>query len=114
MVRSAMAAVITPTGTLMKKIQPQCRCWLMRPPISGPTARARAPVAVQMPTAWVRSRGSVKVAMTMASVAGTSSAAPRPCTARLAIRTAPLPARPAASDAAVKMPRPSRNSRRRP
>jgi hypothetical protein len=29
MVGSAMAAVITPTGTLMKKIQPQCRCWLM-------------------------------------------------------------------------------------
>ena len=71
--------VITPIGTLIRKIQPQCRCWLMKPPMSGPKARASAPIAAQAPTARVRSRGSVKVATMMASVVGTMSAAPRPC-----------------------------------
>ncbi len=47
-----------PTGTLMKKIQPQDRCWLISPPSSGPTASASAPTALQMPTAAVRSFGS--------------------------------------------------------
>ena len=50
----------------------------------------------------------------IASVVGVTSAAPRPCTARLATSTSALPASPATSDAAVKMPSPIRNSRRRP
>jgi len=98
------AAIVTatmPTGTLMKKIQPQCRCWLMKPPISGPKASAIAPIAVQMPIAVVRSLALVKVATMIASVVGTTSAAPRPCTSLAPISTPPLPARPAASDASV-------------
>ena len=106
--------MITPTGTLMKKIQPQCACWLMKPPISGPNARPRAPVALQIAMAVARSRTLPNVARMMASAVGTSSAAPRPCTARLAISTAPLPDSPAASDAGVKMARPVRKIRRRP
>ena len=39
--------------------------------------------------------------MMMASVVGTSSAAPRPCTSRAPISTPPLPARPAASEETV-------------
>ena len=109
-----MANVITPTGTLMKKIQPQCRCWLMKPPMSGPNARAIAPIAVQTPTAVVRSRASSKVATMMASVVGTSSAAPRPCSSRMPISTLPLPASPAPSDESVNTVSPMKNSRRRP
>src|SRR5215831_20447564 len=40
---TAMANVITPTGTLMKKIQPHLTFWLMKPPMSGPNASASAP-----------------------------------------------------------------------
>ncbi len=61
MAATATTKVITPTGTLMKKIQPQCRCWLMKPPISGPNARAMAPIAFQIPMAAVRSRTLSKV-----------------------------------------------------
>jgi len=50
----------------------------------------------------------------MASVAGISSAAPMPWTARLAMSTPPLAASPAASEESVKTPSPSRNSLRRP
>ena len=50
--------VAMPNGTLMKKIQPQAACWLIKPPTSGPTASASAPTALQMPMAAVRSFGS--------------------------------------------------------
>ena len=50
-----MTNAAMPTGTLMKKIQPQCRCWLMKPPTSGPKASASAPIAVHAPIAVVRS-----------------------------------------------------------
>ncbi len=110
----AIATVIAPSGTLIRKIQPQCRCWLMTPPIAGPSARPSAPIAPEMPIAVVRSRGSVNVAAMIASDAGRMSAAPSPCTARAAISTPPLPARPAASEESVKMTRPARNIRRLP
>ena len=109
-----MPMVITPTGTLIRKIQPQCRCWLMNPPMSGPKARASAPIAAQAPTARVRSRGLSKVATMMASVVGTISAAPRPCASRAPISTLPLPASPAPSEASVNTVSPITNSRRRP
>ena len=94
MATAASASVASPTGTLMKKIQPQLRYWLSRPPSSGPTASASAPTALQMPTAAARCRPSVKVAEMMASVVGVTSAAPRPWTARLITSTSTLPAKP--------------------
>ena len=103
--------MITPSGTLIRKIQPHRRCWLITPPSAGPPARASAPAAAQMPMAMVRSRMSVNAATMMASVAGISSAAPTPWTARLAMSTLALPASPAASEERVKTPRPNRNSR---
>ena len=109
-----MAKVITPIGTLTRKIQPHRKCWLISPPSTGPVARASAPTAAQTPMAMVRSLTSPKVATMMASVAGISSAAPTPWTARLAMSTSPLPASPAASEERVKTARPARNSRRRP
>ena len=114
MVKAAIESAMMPTGTLMKKIQPQCRCWLMKPPISGPKARAMAPIAVQIPIAAVRSRASWKVAMMMASVVGTSKAAPRPWTTRAPISTSPLPASPAASEESVNTIVPAKKSLRRP
>ena len=69
---TAIANVTMPTGTLMKKIQPQWKCWLMKPPISGPKASAIAPIAVQIPMAVARSLTSLKVAMMIASVVGTT------------------------------------------
>ena len=67
-----------------------------------------------MPMAVLRSLASVNAATMMASVAGISSAAPMPWTARLAMSTSPSPANPEASEDSVKMARPSWNSRRRP
>ncbi len=109
-----MPMVITPMGTLMKKIQPQCRCWLMKPPISGPKARASAPMADTAPIAVARSLALSNVAMMMASVAGTSIAAPRPWNTRAPISTPPLPASPAASEDSVNTDRPATKNRRRP
>lgn len=106
--------MITPTGTLIRKIQPHFRCWLIRPPTTGPRARASALTAAQMPMAMLRSLTLVKVAMMIASVVGISSAAPTPWTARLAMSKSPLPASPAASEDRVKTAMPTRNSRRRP
>ena len=77
-------------------------------------ARASALTAAQMPMAMLRSLTLVNVAMMMASVAGISSAAPMPWTARLAMSTPPLPASPAASEDSVKTARPTTNSLRRP
>ena len=67
-----------------------------------------------MPIAVLRCLTLVKVAMMIASVVGISNAAPTPWIARLAMRTAPLPASPAASEESAKTAIPIRNSRRRP
>ena len=86
----------------------------MRPPTAGPRARPSAPTPPQMPIAAVRSRASENAAAMIASVAGMLSAAPSPWTARAAISTPPLPARPAASEESVKMASPMRKTRRLP
>ena len=66
-----------PTGTLMKKIQLQSTCSVMRPPTSGPIASASAETPAQMPIAVPRCCGG-KVAAMIESVAGFISAAPTP------------------------------------
>ncbi len=106
--------VTRPTGTFTKKIHSQLRYWVSRPPISGPTASANAPTALQMPIAAARRRPASKVAEMMASVVGVSSAAPRPWMARAAISPPAVVASPAASEAPVKIASPVRNTRLRP
>ena len=64
-----------PIGTLMKKIQFQLTCSVIRPPTSGPIASAIAETPAQMPIAVPRSRGG-NVAVMIESVAGFISAAP--------------------------------------
>ena len=70
-----------PIGTLMKKIQFQLTCSVIRPPTSGPIASASAETPAQMPIAVPRWRGG-KVTVMIESVAGFISAAPRPWTTR--------------------------------
>ena len=60
----------------------------------------------QMPMAWARSRGSVKVLVRMARVAGIMMAAPTPCSARAPMRSWTLGESAHSSEAAVKMPTP--------
>jgi len=102
-----------PTGTLMKKIQFQLMCCVMRPPASGPIASASAETPAQIPIAWPRCRGG-NVATMIESVAGFMSAAPSPCTARAPIRNPALGARPHAREDSEKTTSPTTKMRRRP
>ncbi len=97
----------------MKKIQLQSMYWVIRPPTSGPIASAIAEVPAQIPIAVPRCRGG-KVAVMIESVAGFISAAPAPWTTRAPIRKCALGARPQASEARVKMARPTMKILRRP
>ena len=58
----------------------------MMPPRAGPSASAMPETPAQMPMAWARSLGSVKVLVRMARVAGIMTAAPSPCSARAPMR----------------------------
>ena len=55
------------------------------PPSSRPTAPPPTAIAAQTPSAFVRSAPSLKVAVTIESAAGETSAAPRPCRPRVMI-----------------------------
>ena len=79
-----------------------------------PTLAPPAPSAPQIPSALLRSAPSVNMFRTLDSAAGMSIAAPSPCTARIAIRNASLPASEAPSEAAVNKPSPAIRIRRRP
>ena len=102
-----------PTGTLMKKIQFQLMCSVIRPPTSGPIASASADTPTQMPIAVPRCFGG-KVTVMIESVAGFIIAAPTPCTTRAAISMFALSASPQASDDSVKTASPATKIRRRP
>ena len=112
---NANAATIAsaPIGTLMKKIQFQLMCSVMRPPTSGPIASASAETPAQMPIAVPRCFGG-NVTVMIESVDGFISAAPTPWTTRAAMSTLALPARPQPSDESVKMTSPTTKISRRP
>src|SRR5207245_5389475 len=76
----------TPTGTLTKKIQDQLSALVKMPPSSTPAAAPKPPTAPHTPSAMFRSRPSTNVVERMDSAAGVMTAAPRPCTARAAMR----------------------------
>ncbi len=109
----AAATPRTPTGTLMKKIQFQPMSSTISPPTSGPIARASADTPAQIPIAVPRCRGG-NVTVMIESVAGFISAAPTPWTTRAPIRVGASPARPQASEEAVKTASPATNTSRRP
>ncbi len=83
------------------------------PPRSGPIARAIAETPAQIPIAIPRCLGG-NVAVMIESVAGFISAEPTPWTILAPIRKPAEPARPQASEAPVKIARPTMNIRRRP
>ena len=68
----------------------------------------------QIATAIRRSRGSVKVVVTIESVAGNTSAAPTPMTTRATINAFRLVAHDAAAEANPSMSRPVMSARFRP
>ena len=84
------------------------------PPISTPTAPPLASEAPHQPSAHARSRGWVKVMVTMVRVTGARMAAPSPWTARAAMSVPDVGARPQIRLATVKTVSATRNIRRLP
>ena len=72
----------TTIGTLTRKIEPYQKRSSSAPPVMGPKATAIPEVAPQMPSAFWRSDGSVKMSVKMANVAGKMKAAATPIRAR--------------------------------
>ena len=97
-----------PTGMLTKKIHGHERVSTRMPPSSRPTAPPPTAIAAQTPSAFVRSAPSLKVAVTIESAAGETSAAPRPCRPRLTISHVEPVAMAQSSEAEVKRTRPMR------
>ena len=102
-----------PIGTLRKKIHCHESPSTTAPPTTGPSATARPLRPDQMPIARPR-RSAGKAADSSVRLSGMTSAAPRPCTLRAAIRRPLEVARAAPSEPAVKIARPSAKTRRRP
>ncbi len=84
------------------------------PPSSRPNAPPPAAIALQTPSALVRSSPSANVVVMIDSAAGETSAPPRPCSARAATSHVSEVARPLSSEANEKIATPQRNSLRRP
>jgi hypothetical protein len=84
------------------------------PPIRKPAVPPIPPREPQMPSALLRSAPSSKVVITIESAVGVMIAAPAPWMARAEISAAGLQASAHNSDAAVKSPSPTMNTRLRP
>src|SRR4051795_8779836 len=110
----AMAAAITPIGTLTHSTHSQPRPSVSAPPSSTPAAPPLPATAPHTPSALLRSAPSRKVVATIESAAGERIAAPRPWTARAAISCPELLASPPASEARAKSTSPNMKTRRRP
>ena len=80
-----LTSVTSTIGTLTRKIEPNQKCSRSAPPTMGPKATAMPEVAPQMPSAFWRSDGSVKMSVRMASEAGKTNAAATPISARAEI-----------------------------
>jgi hypothetical protein len=110
----ASQALTTPTGTLIRKMLRQPNASISTPPTRGPAATEIAPAATQATVARSRSARAVNRCGTRARVAGSSAAAPAPCTARAAM-SQPMPGALAhAAEAAVNTAIPPSSMRRSP
>ncbi len=108
-----MTTAMTPIGAFTKKIHRQDRPDVSSPPSSGPMATATPVTAPQTPKATPRSlprKASAKSARETANM----MAPPTPCRPRDSWSISVLTAKPHSTDAAVKIARPIRYSRRRP
>ena len=100
-----------PIGRLMKNTQRHESVSVSTPPSTRPTAPPPAAIALQMPSAFVRSAPSANVVVTIESAAGETSAAPRPCSARPPTSMPDDVATPLISEAPVKTTSPAMKSR---
>ena len=107
------ANAATPMGRLMKKMDRQPSVSVSTPPASGPMAVAPPIVAPKTPSARARAAPENSARSSGVPVAN-STAPPTPCSARNNSSASAVGASAHASDPAVKMTRPTRNSRRRP
>ncbi len=107
------ANAATPMGRLMKKMDRQPSVSVSTPPASGPMAVAPPSVAPKAPSARGRAAPENSTRSSGVPVAN-STAPPTPCSARNNSSASAVGASAHASDPAVKMTRPARNSRRRP
>ncbi len=106
-------SAITPIGTFTQKTADQEKCWVRKPPSSGPMARPRPEMPAQMPIACGSClRGNT--ATRIESESGLSSAPPTPWTARNPISWVSVWASAHAIDDSVKMTRPTMKMRLRP
>ena len=107
------ANAATPMGRLTKKMDRQPNASVSTPPASGPMALAAPIVAPKTPRARARA-GPENSARSSGVAVANSTAPPAPCSARNNSSARAVQASAHASDPAVKMTRPARNSRRRP
>ncbi len=90
--RATATNASTMTGTLMAKTEPHQKFCRSKPPTIGP--RGRPIIVDRLSTRMARGRSGGSKRTTTADIAnGISTAAPRPSTARAAIRLPGLPAR---------------------
>ncbi len=107
------AMVTTPMGTLSQKMPGQVKPSTTAPPMMGPAAMPSPLTPPHTPIAMGLTFGVVD-AETSARESGTMPAAPRPCSARIAMSMSELVESAAPMDASVKSATPARNTRRRP
>ena len=112
--RVASRAVTMPIGTFTKKIQCQLMRSVRRPPASRPIEPPADATNPYTPIAFACSRGSGNIVTIIPRVTAEAIAPPAPCTNRAAMSISWVCARPHTSEAAVKTPRPHRNTRRLP
>ena len=77
-----------PSGTLMAKIAGQPSAWVSTPPSSAPEEAPRPPIAPHAPRPRLRSGPSGSEEVMIDSVAGETTAPPKPCSARAAMQQA--------------------------
>jgi hypothetical protein len=112
--RTRHSAIATsPIGTLTQKIQCQSIPWVIAPPITGPAAIARPPIAPQRPTTAPR-RSAGNAAVSKVSDSGMIAAAPMPWTARAASSKPTVGASAHPAEAALNTASPAMNIWRRP
>ena len=111
---SVSAKTAMPTGTLTRKIQCQSSVSVRTPPSRTPIEPPPEATKPKTPIAFARSAGSVNSVMMSESATAETIAPPMPCTARAAIRSPCVSARPQPMDARVNSAIPARNILRCP
>ena len=113
-VRSVPSAATSTTGTLTRNTERQPHVATNPPPSRGPAGNATLPTPAHTPIARACAAGSGNVRVMIASVPGSRSAAPTPCSTRAATSTPTVGASPHPADAAPNSASPARTTRRCP